>query len=115
MCVEILLDRAHEGAVSAIFVGILRGHLTLAIYRSPLFSYGRSPPCSGRYPVEVPVTEIFHDINILMVSARPQFDEDISHRLVSKVVLDTALNSGRRITVGIVWPGTLKAFKEHWA
>ena len=62
---------------------------------------------------KIPATEIYNDLNILIVSDRPKFEEDISHRLVSRVGLDAALNSGRRVTVDIVRPSTLMAFKEH--
>ena len=65
--------------------------------------------------IDIPTAEPFRDLNVLILAARPQFEDDISYRLVSKIIVEAAARSGRRVTVDIVRPGTLKAFEEHLA
>ena len=65
--------------------------------------------------IKLAPAEPFRDLNVLILSARPQFKDDISHRLVSKVIVEAAVRSGGRVTVSVVRPGTLTAFQEHMA
>ena len=65
--------------------------------------------------IGLPPPEPFTDLNVLVLSARPQFEEDIPYGLVSKVIFEAAARSGSRVTVDIVRPGTLKAFVMHLA
>ena len=55
--------------------------------------------------------------NILVVTARPQADKDVPHRLVSRGILDVLQSAHDKgmppATMEIVRPGTFAAFRDH--
>jgi hypothetical protein len=62
--------------------------------------------------IEAKVKE-FPTVNLLVVTARPNADEDVGYRTISRPLVEAIRNSQLRVNVELLRPGTYEALSRH--
>ena len=56
----------------------------------------------------------FPVVNLLVVVARPNKDEDVGYRTISRLLREAIEKSRLRVRVHLLRPGTYEALERHW-
>jgi tetratricopeptide (TPR) repeat protein len=62
--------------------------------------------------IEAKVKE-FPTVNLLVVTARPNTDEDVGYRTISRPLVEAIRNSQLRVNIELLRPGTYEALERH--